>query len=62
MELDPRELLDVMEATPGKIANARSSGEVTDVATVSALAPGKLALTDIVGISTWGTPAIGSLK
>src|ERR1035437_5318621 len=60
IELAPSELVDVIEVTPGKIASARSSGDVTDEAIVSALAPGKSALTDIVGISTCGTPVIGN--
>jgi hypothetical protein len=46
--------------TPEISASCRSSGVATDVAIVSALAPGRCALTWMVGISTCGTPAIGS--
>src|SRR5947209_4387798 len=51
IELDPRELVEVSMLTPAKIAKARSNGEVTAEAIVSALAPGRLVLTEMVGIS-----------
>src|ERR1700674_4123996 len=60
IELDPSELVEVMATTPGRIASARSSGEVTEEAIVSALAPGNVVETEMVGMSTCGTPAIGS--
>ncbi len=60
IELDPRELVEVIAATPGRKASDLSSGDVTDEAMVSALAPGSEADTEIVGMSTCGTPAIGS--
>ena len=39
--------------------NWRSSGAATDVAIVSALAPASVALTWMVGKSTWGKAATG---
>ena len=40
---------DVISATPGIVANARSSGAATEVAIVSGFAPGNWADTEIVG-------------
>ena len=58
----PSELVELIEVTPEIRANWLSSGAATEVAMVSALAPGRLALTRRVGTSTCGTPAIGSRK
>ena len=56
----PSELADVISVTPAMWPNWRSSGVATDDAMISALAPGKLALTEIVGKSTCGNGATGS--
>ncbi len=45
---------------PGIVAKERSSGPATEEAIVSALAPGRLALTAIVGKSTRGSAETGS--
>ena len=42
------------------VANCCSSGVATDEAMVSGLAPGRLAVTLIVGKSTFGSAATGS--
>ncbi len=44
----PKLLVDVISVTPAMWPNWRSSGVATDEAIISALAPGKLALTEIV--------------
>jgi len=54
--------LDVISVTPAMAPNARSSGVATVAAMVSGLAPGRLALTEMVGYSTWGRGATGSKK
>lgn len=53
-------LAAIADLTPGKVANCRSSGCATDAAMMSGLAPGRLALTLIVGKSTVGRAATGS--
>ena len=45
---------------PGICANCRSSGCATEEAIVSGLAPGKVAVTWMVGKSTCGSGATGS--
>ena len=45
---------------PGICANCRSSGCATDVAMVSGLAPGNVAVTWMVGKSTCGNGATGN--
>jgi hypothetical protein len=55
----PWTLVEVIWLTPGKSANCRSSGCATDEAIISGLAPGRLALTLIVGKSTDGSAATG---
>ncbi len=62
MELVPRKLVEVSCATPGIWANCRSSGWATEEAMVSGLAPGRLALTLIVGKSTAGRSLTVSLR
>ena len=56
------ELDEVIWLMPGTFARERSSGVATEVAIVSALAPGRLADTWIVGNSTCGSGATGSEK
>src|SRR5471030_2193851 len=57
----PTELCDVISVTSAMEPRWRSSGLATLVATVSGLAPGKLAWTEMVGKSTCGNGATGSL-
>src|ERR1700724_2330168 len=49
IEVEPWELLELIESIPAMPENCRSSGVATDEAIVSGLAPGKLALTLMVG-------------
>ena len=49
MFVDPCELEEVMASMPAIVANCFSSGVATAEAMVSGLAPGRLALTWIVG-------------
>ncbi len=49
MELAPRLDVDVMLSMPAMVENCFSSGVATAEAMVSGLAPGRLALTVIVG-------------
>ena len=60
IEAEFRELVDVNCVTPGIWANCVSSGWAIDDATVLGSAPGKVALTWIVGKSTCGSGEIGS--
>ena len=61
IELEPSELVEVSSVTPAIKANCRSSGVVTLAAMVSALAPGSVVETWMVGKSTCGSGAIGSI-
>ena len=56
----PSTLIEVSWATPEIWANWYSSGWATVLAMVSGLAPGNLALTEMVGKSTRGSGATGS--
>ena len=58
--VEPSDELDVISLTPAMLPSARSSGVATVAAIVSGLAPGRLALTEMVGKSTCGSGAIGS--
>src|SRR5262245_61813594 len=60
IEVEPRELVEVIWVTPGIWANWRSSGWATEEAMVSGLAPGNCADTWMVGKSTWGSGATPS--
>ena len=60
IEALPSALVEVIWATPGIVANCRSSGVATLVAIVSGLAPGSCAETWMVGKSTCGSGATGS--
>ena len=60
MEVVPRLLEDVISETPAMWPNCRSSGVATEEAMISALPPGRLALTEIVGKSTCGKGETGS--
>src|ERR1700690_239850 len=56
---DPTELREVISLTPAMRVNCFSSGVATDAAMTSGLAPGKLALTVMVGKSTSGNAETG---
>src|SRR5580698_8588106 len=60
IEVLPRVLDDVISVTPAMWPNCRSSGVATEDAMISALPPGKLACTEIVGKSTCGSGDTGS--
>ena len=60
MFVEPSELLDVIESMPAIVENCFSSGVATEDAIVSGLAPGKDALTRMVGKSTLGRSLTGS--
>jgi hypothetical protein len=59
IEVAPRPLTEFIEARPGMAANCCSSGVATDEAIVSGLAPGRLAVTVMVGKSTLGSAETG---
>src|SRR5260370_40407999 len=59
-EVLPSELDEVISVTPAMCPNCRSSGVATEEAMISALAPGSVALTEIVGKSTSGSGATGN--
>src|SRR5271156_4356122 len=60
MDVLPSVLEDVISVTPAIWPNCRSRGVATDDAIISALPPGKPALTEMVGKSTSGNGATGS--
>src|SRR5919199_452845 len=62
MRVEPSDDDDVISLTPAMRPRARSSGVATVAAIVSGLAPGKLACTEIVGKSTWGSGETGRWK
>jgi hypothetical protein len=62
IDVDPSALVEVMLSIPAMVENWRSSGVATAAAIVSGLAPGKLALTCIVGKSTFGRSLTGRRK
>jgi hypothetical protein len=49
IEVLPWVLVEVMLSTPGMVENSFSRGVATEEAIVSGLAPGRLALTEMVG-------------
>ena len=58
----PCELVELIESRPAMVENCFSSGSATDDAIVSGLAPGRLALTWMVGKSTVGRSLTGSSR
>src|SRR5271168_5230771 len=56
----PRELDEVISVMPAIWPNCRSSGVATEEAMICALPPGRLAETEIVGKSTWGSGETGN--
>src|ERR1700746_3871176 len=59
MLVSPREFVDVIESMPGVVENCFLTGVATARAIVSGLAPGREALTKIVGKSTFGKSLTG---
>ena len=59
IDVEPSELVEVIESTAGIVENCFSSGVATADAIVSGDAPGRLADTEIVGKSTFGNEATG---
>gem|GEM_PF-1279378 len=60
--VEPCELLEVISVTPAMLPSERSSGVATLDAMVSGLAPGRLADTEMVGMSICGSGATGNRK
>src|SRR6476620_11569405 len=58
----PCDELDDIEEMPATVDNCRSIGPATEAAMVSALAPGRVAVTAIVGKSTLGSADTGSSR
>src|SRR3984957_19950672 len=55
----PKELDEVIFVIPAMWPNCRSNGVATEDAMICALAPGRLAETEMVGKSTWGKGETG---
>src|SRR4051812_21226546 len=62
MEVEPIELTEVIESRPEIPVNCRSRGVATAEAMVAGEAPGRLALTLMVGKSTVGRSATGRAR
>ena len=62
MAVVPCDELDVIEEMPATVESWRSMMPATDAAMVSALAPGKVAVTAMVGKSTLGSAETGSRR
>ncbi len=60
--VEPSVLLDEMVSMPAMVVNSRSSGAATDDAMMSGAAPGRVAVTVMIGKSTRGKAATGSWK
>ncbi|MND09363.1 hypothetical protein D3C83_326250 [compost metagenome] len=58
----PSALVEFIESRPAMVENCFSSGVATADAMVSGLAPGNVAVTWIVGKSTFGSAATGSRR
>ena len=54
--------VELIESSPAMVENWRSSGVATEEAMVSGLAPGRAAVTWIVGKSTFGRSETGSSR
>src|SRR5437764_866718 len=62
MDVEPRLLDEVRYVTPAIRPNWRSSGVATEADMVSGLAPGRPALTEMVGKSTFGRGDTGNRR
>src|SRR5271169_1519048 len=57
--VEPMPFVEVIESTPAMVENCRSSGVATAEAMVLGFAPGRLAVTCMVGKSTFGRSLTG---
>ena len=62
IDVPPWPLDEVIASMPAMVENCFSSGVATAAAIVSGFAPGRLALTEIVGKSTLGRSLTGSRR
>src|ERR1700730_9076885 len=62
IEVVPCDDVEDIEEMPAMVESWRSIGPATDAAMVSALAPGKVAVTAMVGKSTLGSAETGSRR
>ena len=62
MRVEPAPLREVISLTPAITPRRLSSGVATLLAMVSGLAPGREALTEMTGKSTWGRGETGRTK
>src|SRR6195952_1559991 len=62
MTLEPCEELDDIDEMPAMVESCRSMIPATEAAMVSALAPGKVAVTAMVGKSTFGSAETGNSR
>lgn len=62
MAVEPRALTELIESRPAIVANWFSSGVATAAAMVSGEAPGRLAVTEMVGKSTLGNSETGRAR
>jgi hypothetical protein len=62
MEVAPRALVEFMLSSPAMVENCASRGVATEAAMVSGEAPGRLAVTEMVGKSTLGSSDTGRAR
>ena len=62
MLVEPSMDVDVISLTPAIVPSRRSNGAATDAAIVAGSAPGRPALTRILGKSTAGRLEIGNIQ
>jgi len=62
IEVDPWALVEVIESRPAMVENCPSMGVATAAAMVSGEAPGRLAVTAMVGKSTVGNSETGRAR
>ena len=62
IDVEPCALVELIESRPAIVENWPSSGVATAAAIVSGDAPGRLALTEMVGKSTLGSSDTGSAR
>jgi hypothetical protein len=62
MLVDPRVLVELITLIPSMVENSFSKGSATEEAIFSGAAPGRLALTEIMGVLKLGSAATGISK
>jgi hypothetical protein len=60
--VEPWALVEVIESRPAMVENCPSRGVATAAAMVSGEAPGRLAVTEMVGKSTFGNSETGRAR